>query len=265
MDEKQLTPVEFINGYYFKRDDAYKIGDAIGGKARVAEHLIKKALNNGFTKVVTTGSRDSRQCDIVSSVCDYYNIECHLFMPSGKDTDVISNIQKRKTSVIHRTKVGYNSVLIHDSREWALAHNAYYIPFGMECQECIDINKHQVANIPTDVKRIIIPCGGGMQMISVIHGLKCYDKAHIKVVGVQVGASPKRVIDKFLPNADLFCDEYNYEIIKSEIPYDKHINATFCGVELDEIYEAKCVPFLREGDLLWIVGKGLNKHVNEIR
>lgn len=30
---------------------------------------------------------------------------------------------------------------------------------------------------------------------------------------------------------------------------------TIGNVELDKIYEAKCIPFLKEGDLLWIVGK----------
>ena len=29
------------------------------------------------------------------------------------------------------------------------------------------------------------------------------------------------------------------------------------GLELDEIYEAKCIPFMRDGDMLWIVGKKL--------
>lgn len=252
-----LTRVQKIDEYYFKRDDDYTIGDAIGGKARVAKHLVEKAIEEGFTKVVTTGSRDSRQCDIVSSVCDYYNIECHLFMPSGKDTDVIRSIQNRKTSVIHRTKVGYNSVLMSHSKKWAEDNNAYYIPFGMESQECIDINMHQVQNIPDNISRIVIPCGGGMQMISVIKGLKHYGMEHIKVVGVQVGANPQRVIDRFLPSMDLFGDTYNYEIAKSNIPYDKHVDGHFCGIELDPIYEAKCIPFMQKGDLLWIVGKRL--------
>jgi 1-aminocyclopropane-1-carboxylate deaminase/D-cysteine desulfhydrase-like pyridoxal-dependent ACC family enzyme len=252
-----LTKVQKIDEYYFKRDDDYRIGDAIGGKARVARCLVEKAIAEGFNKVVTTGSRDSRQCDIVSSVCDYYNVECFLFMPSGKDTDVIRSIQNRETSVIHRTKVGYNSVLIAHSKKWAIENNAYYIPFGMELQECININMHQVQNVPKDVKRIVIPCGGGMQMISVIHGLKHYGMSHIKVVGVQVGADPKRVINAFLPDLGFFGNDYNYEIIKSDIPYDKHTNVTICGIELDPIYEAKCVPFLEKGDLLWIVGKRL--------
>lgn len=251
MDSMYLTKVEKISDYYFKRDDEYSIGDAIGGKARVAKLLVEKAIEQGFSRVVTTGSRDSRQCDIVSAVCECYGIECHLFMPSGKDTDVIESIKGRKANFIHRTKVGYNSVLIHDSREWAKNNNAFYIPFGMESQECIDINKHQAANIPDDVKRIIIPCGGGMQMASVIHGLKEYGKSHIKVVGVQVGADPRRVVERFLPVQGLFDDGYNFKIVKSETEYNKHVsNNIFCGIELDPIYEAKCIPFIEKGDLL---------------
>ena len=251
----KLTPIEQKDGYYFKRDDYFQYGNAIGGKARVAKALIEKAISDGYTDIVTTGSRDSRQCEIVSNICEAYQVNCHLFMPSGKDTDVINIINENKHSSIHRTKVGYNSVLISHSKQWAIDKNAFYIPFGMECQECIDITMHQVQNIPKDVKRIVIPCGGGMQMISVIHGLKHYNMEYISVLGVQVGANPQKTIDRFLPNLGMFGDNYNYEIVKSNIPYSKHIESDFCGITLDDVYEAKCVPFLTKGDLLWIVGK----------
>lgn len=253
-----LTPIQEFDGYFFKREDFYQIGSAIGGKARIGNALINEARDNGFKEIVTTGSRDSRQCEIVSSICEDLGIRCHLFMPSGKDTDVTDIIQSRAFSTIHRTKVGYNSVLISHSQKWANENNAYYIPFGMESKECIDINMHQVQNIPKDISRIVIPCGGGMQMISVIYGLKYYGMSHIKVLGVQVGANPKRVIDKFIPDGGLFGTDYNYEIVKSDVPYSKHLdNTTFCGIDLDPIYEAKCIPFLEKGDLLWIVGKRL--------
>lgn len=253
-----LTPIQEVDGYLFKRDDFYQTGMAIGGKARIGNILINEAIDKGFSDIVTTGSRDSRQCEIVSSICEDYGIRCHLFMPSGKDTDVTDIIQSRAFSTIHRTKVGYNSVLISHSQKWANENNAYYIPFGMESKECIDINMHQVQNVPKDISRIIIPCGGGMQMISVICGLKHYGMSHIKVIGVQVGANPKRVIDKFIPDDGLFGTGYNYEIVKSNVPYSKHLeNTTFCGIDLDPVYEAKCIPFLEKGDLLWIVGKRL--------
>lgn len=253
-----LTPIQRVDGYLFKRDDFYQTGMAIGGKARIGNILINEAIDKGFSDIVTTGSRDSRQCEIVSSICEDYGIRCHLFMPSGKDTDITDRISKRSRSTIHRTKVGYNSVLISHSGKWAKENNAFYIPFGMESQECIDINKHQVQNIPDSVSRIVIPCGGGMQMASVIHGLKEYGKDHIKVVGVQVGANPKRIIDRFLKDDGLFGCGYNFEVVKSDIPYSKHLeNTTFCGIDLDPIYEAKCIPFMQKGDLLWIVGKRL--------
>lgn len=253
-----LTIVEYRDGYYFKRDDCYFFGDAIGGKARVAKFLVDKAIRDGYTKIVTTGSRDSRQCDIVSCVCEDYGIDCYIFMPQGKDTPIIQKINTRKHTTIYRTKVGYNSVLISHSKKWAIENNAYYIPFGMESWDCIDINKHQVQNIPNDVSRIIIPCGGGMQMISVIRGLREYGKSHIKVIGVQVGANPKKIIEKFLKNDGLFGEPYNYEIVKSEIPYEKHLEScSFCGIHLDSVYESKCIPFLQKGDLLWIVGKNI--------
>ena len=49
-----------------------------------------------------------------------------------------------------------------------------------------------------------------------------------------------------------------YTIVKSDLDYEKEAKIFNIGnVELDKIYEAKCLPFLRDGDLLWIVGKRL--------
>jgi hypothetical protein len=40
------------------------------------------------------------------------------------------------------------------------------------------------------------------------------------------------------------------------LDYHQHAPvAALGGLELDPVYEAKCLPFLRPGDLLWVVGR----------
>jgi transposase len=40
-----------------------------------------------------------------------------------------------------------------------------------------------------------------------------------------------------------------------EVDYDYYIKDNiFCDIDLDPIYEAKCIPYLQEQDLLWIIG-----------
>ena len=253
-----MTPVEYIDGYYFKRDDKYEICGVNGGKSRSAYQLIMQGVNLGFNTFVTAGSRMSPQCEIVSKICESLNLKCHLFMPKGKNTSVLNNIQNNKNSYIHQCKVGYNSVICHHAVEFAKLNNYFYIPFGMECSENIEITKHQVRNIPENVKRIVIPCGSGMSMISVLKGLDFYGMFDKKVIGVQVGKNPIGNLNKFMCNSNNIFSNIEYEIVKSNIDYHQKAKQTsFCGIELDPIYEAKCIPFLQKGDLLWIVGKRL--------
>lgn len=253
-----MTQVEEINGYYFKRDDKFEIHGVRGGKARSAYQLIQQGINQGYTDFVTAGSRMSPQCEIVSTICDKLGINCHLFMPSGKETSVLTNISKNKNSTIHKCKVGYNSVICSHAELFARENNFFYIPFGMECLENIDITKHQVKNIPDCVKRIIIPCGSGMSMISVIKGLEYYNMTDKHVIGVQVGKDPTHNLNKFLGFKSNLFGTANYDIVKSNLDYHKvPLQTEFCGIDLDPVYEAKCIPFIEKGDLLWIVGKRL--------
>jgi 1-aminocyclopropane-1-carboxylate deaminase/D-cysteine desulfhydrase-like pyridoxal-dependent ACC family enzyme len=253
---KTLTRVEKRGDFYFKRDDDFEIYNAKGGKARSAYQIITNALHNGASSFTTAGSRFSPQCEIVSNLCEGLGLQAHLFMPNGKATSITDNIQLNKNSFIHRTKVGYNSVICSYAKKFASENDSFYIPFGMECVENIDITKHQVRNIPKEVNRIIVPCGSGMSMISIIKGLEYYKMFDKEVVGVVVGKNPKQNFAKFISQS--LSDECNvkYTFVYSLLKYDERPKVTsFCGVDLDPIYESKCIPFLEKGDLLWVVGK----------
>lgn len=260
MDLKELTPIEKIENIFVKRDDTFNIAGVKGGKVRSAYMLIQQGVEQGFREFVTAGSRFSPQCEIVSYLCQYLNLKCNLFMPRGESTSVIEHIENNSLSELHRTKVGYNNVICSYAKAFAIENNFCYIPFGMECEENIEITKHQVANISNEVKRIVMPCGSGMSMISVITGLNYYKMFDKEVVGISVGKDPIKNFKKYLPV--YFGALYNntqkvkYTILKSELPYEKKAaNYRLGDLELDRIYEAKCLPYLQKGDLLWVVGK----------
>ena len=45
------------------------------------------------------------------------------------------------------------------------------------------------------------------------------------------------------------------ELVSSHLDYHQHENEnTFYGLTLDPVYEAKCIKFIEECDLLWGVG-----------
>lgn len=258
---EKLTPVERYENIYIKRDDLFNVFGVSGGKARSCYQLILDGISRGYKTFVTAGSRKSPQCELVSTICENLGVNCVLFMPnSTNSTSVIDNIKNNKhTTLIRKFKQGsFNNVLISQAKHFVEENkDSYYIPFGMEFVENIDITKKQVRNIPKDVKRIVVPVGSGMSFCSIANGLVDENRLDIELVGVQVGKDPESVFKKYLYKCDnrLFGKKLKYKIIKSPYSYDKEIDKSLGEIRLDPIYEAKCVDYLQDGDLFWVVGK----------
>ena len=72
------------------------------------------------------------------------------------------------------------------------------IPFGMNAEEAVKQTASQVALIPAEVKRIVVPVGSGMTLCGIMNGLYQHDW-DLPVVGVSVGANPERRLCTFMP------------------------------------------------------------------
>lgn len=254
MEIFELTPVEYNqeSGIWLKRDDLFEVCGVRGGKARAAYQVISELLKEGYTSIVTAGSRQSPQCEIVSFICEQLKVECNLFMPFGEDTSVITHVKQNKRTTVHRVKPGYNSVIIGRAKEFARNNDCGYVPFGMECAENVEVTSKQVINIPKEVERVVIPVGSGMSFSSVVTGM-FQNGINLPILGVQVGKDPTSIIEEYAEGI-WFMD---YNIVKSEVDYHTPVEAFIGEVELDPIYEAKCFKYLKKGDLLWIVGHRL--------
>ena len=253
MDITDLTPVQEVNGIYLKREDLFEFAGCSGSKVRGALYIIQKAMEQGYTSFVSLGSRFSPQCEIISCICEEMNLKCHLFMPGSKEkTLVMEHIEMNKNTTLHYIlKGGYTNVLISRAKKFAEENGFYFINFGMEMEETIDIIGCQVENIPNYIKRVVMPIGSGMNFCAVVNGLERYHKDNVQVVGIYVGKDPMRTICKYTPMFNF----KNHKVIKSEYRYEKELNETIGDVILDPIYEAKCKKYLCEGDLFWIVGR----------
>lgn len=254
MDLMDLTPIEKVGNLYLKREDKFEFAGCSGSKVRGALYIIQNALKLGFTEFVSVGSRFSPQCEIISNICEFLNLKCYLFMPnSSTDTTIITNIKNNKNTILIRDlKQGaYTNVLISRAKKFAAEHNYYFINFGMEMQETIDIIAEQVKNIPDNIKRIVIPVGSGMNFCAVANGLIKYHKEDIKIVGISVGKDPMPIIYKYFPMFNFM----EHKIIKSNYKYEKLLKADIHGIILDPVYEAKCKEYLEDGDLFWVIGK----------
>lgn len=254
----EISPIEYHNGIYIKRNDKLKIYDCNGGKSQGAYFLIKDAMKKGFAGVATVGSRFSPQCDIVSDICENEGIQCRLFMPKAKEeTDIIKKIKTRKNSVINQIPYGYTSNLIYNAQNFCKLNNFYFIPFGMKCLENINVVARQCENIPANIKRIVVPVGSGVTLCGVLTGLMNFERYDIEVLGIQTGADSTKFIYRHLPLMNEI--KFNLKFYKPELKpakrYSETVYAEIDGIVLNERYEAKCYSFINKNDLLWIVGK----------
>lgn len=240
----ELTPVEQRGPHWVKRDDAFVIGGGRGGKVRTCW-----ALAQGATGLVTAGSRSSPQVNIVAQIARKLGIPCRVHTPEGELSPEVRMAQAAGAEVVQH-RAGYNSVIIARARADAQATGWREIPFGMECAEAVEATAGQVTNIPEGVRRIVMPVGSGMSLAGVLHGL-ARRGLRIPVVGVRVGADPTERLDMYAPAGwrDMV------QLVDSGTDYHAPAREQVLhGLRLDPIYEAKCLPHLQDGDLLWVVG-----------
>jgi len=237
-----ITPIEKYNSIYVKRDDLFIFKNVCGGKVRSALALCKDAKG-----LVTAGSRYSPQVKIIAEIANDMKIPFHAHIPFGSLTEE-TQFAIDKGALLFPCKPGFNNAIIGRAKKDAINTGYTYIPFGMECFESIQQTADQVVDIPNGVKRIVVPIGSGMSFLGIAQGLLKL-KSTTPLIGIQVGANPISRFNKFNIQYE------KYTIIKSSVEYSTKIRAFIDDIELDPIYEAKCLEFLQPGDLLWIVGK----------
>jgi len=163
--QDDLTPIEEGDGIWLKRDDLYETAGVKGGKARSCWHLA-----HGAKGLVTAGSRESPQVNIVAHIAAELGIGCRCHVPSGPLLPEVE-AAKRVGADIVQHRPGYNSVIKARARSDARSRGWREIPFGMECDEAIEQTALQVKKIPKEVERIVVPVGSGMSLAGILHGL----------------------------------------------------------------------------------------------
>jgi hypothetical protein len=243
-DPRELTPIEQVDDVWLKRDDLFSVAGVRGGKARTCW-----VLAQGAGGLVTAGSRQSPQVNIVAHIARALGVPCRVHTPMGELSPEVQQAQEWGAEVVQH-KAGYNNVIIARAREDAKRLGWTEIPFGMECEEAVTQTRQQAANLPREAKRLVVPVGSGMSLAGVLWGLRDHGLA-LPVLGVCVGADPAKRLDKYAPPD--WREAVTLE--RSSLDYHSAAPETRLGkVVLDAIYEAKCLPFLELGDCLWIVG-----------
>lgn len=217
-----------------------------GGKARACLAYARRST----VGLLTAAARQSPQSVIVAAIAAGMGLPCRIHTASGDMTEELNRARQLNAQLIfHRG--GYGSVIARRARDEAASTGWTLVPFGMECSEAVLLAARQAANVPSAAQRIVVPVGSGMTLAGILMAL--FQKGRqLPVVGVVVGADPTRRLDKWAPGVWRSMVQLHW----SRLPYKRPAKDVQLGqVSLDPFYEAKCVPYLREQDCLWIVGQ----------
>lgn len=248
------TPVEEWGGHLVKRDDLWleSAGQqaAYGGKARTAGLVCRTVKERGGKGLLLALARNSSVPGMLGRLCAFYGLELHLHIPDAKASlDPPFEEAVRNGAHIHRHPFGYMTVLKDRLREQRQG-NPRLIEVGLGLHlpgtGADDAVADQVKNLPIrGWRRIVVPVGSGEMLHGILRGLEKW--RHRKpVLGVCAARPPEIVVPERLRGL--------VTLVKSGVPFEKAVEANLGGLELDPIYEAKCLPFLQAGDLLWVVG-----------
>jgi len=243
----RVTPIERRGDIWMKRDDLFEVRGLRGGKVRTCLHL---ATTGQGTRLVTASSRHSPQAAITAAVASELGLSARAYVPAGDMTPQLEHAEALGCELV-RVRPGYNTVVASRARVDAFDSRQTHIPFGMECEEAVEMTSRQVRYLPDFVRRIVVPVGSAMSLCGILRGLRRHGDMDTRIVGVQVGADP-------LPRIERYADPFwqaQITIVKSPLSYhDAFPKPTLHGVTLDAVYEAKCIPYLQPDDLLWVVG-----------
>lgn len=243
-----LSPVQKHGEIWLKREDLWFRGDAHGSKCKVGFQIVGEPSRG----IVGGSHRTSPQAERVALIGRELGIPAHVHTAAAAEDSPVIQRCRELGAIIHEHRPGYMNVILKRAEEQAEKDGLTLVPWGMESEVYIEEVRKQVKNLPFadhDFKRIVVPLGSGMALSGILRGLEDLEK-QIPILAVSVGSKTyESRMDKFAPeNWRLFID-----IVDSEVPFDTMVEESIDGVSLDPQYEAKCVEFLKPGDLLWLV------------
>lgn len=240
------TPVEEHDGVLVKREDAWSRGGASGAKARA---LFTAA--DGAAGIVTAGARISPQLERAALVAHALGLPARLHTGWGQDTAETA-LATEAGAVLLRHRPARLSVIrarYRDDAQRLTAAGWACMPFGMDHPVYLAQVAEQAARLPrTGVCRVVVPVGSGMTLAAVVRGLDTADHT-AQVLGIRVGGDPTNVLDRYTPSW-----RRRARVIASGQDFATRVVNRLGTLALDPHYEAKALPHLRAGDVLWTVG-----------
>lgn len=266
-----LTPVEKIDGLWFKRDDLYRpFGPGVnGGKLRQAMMLVD-SVKGSYSGVISYCSVHSPQAPITAAAAKHYGLPC-IILYGGVKRETLTTLPMPRLCFQYGAKVvvgarsGRHAVLHAKAREMAVKNNFFIVQYGINLTGHSDVLlqavSEQAANIPDELENLVITCGSGITSTGVMVGLKNYGKRVKNVHLVATAPDRREFIHEQLRRYDADREFIYHDLFHEPgFTYEKNQEASYGGIQLHPHYEAKTMKWFansglpKEGTLFWIVG-----------
>lgn len=251
------TPVHDFGGWTAKREDLahYTGADAPSG-AKVRQYLAMTERAAPDAAFLVGCSADSAMQVYVAHTAATHGRPGVVVVPARRKRSAATQWAAEQGAEIVEVRPGYPSVYRGRARQigrerggavrWLPAYAAHD-------------TAEQVANLPSDTRRVVIPSGSGLTAAGVLYGLAQRSMHSTEVVAVAV--SGLTTAERIEASARSFFAHYflplpALTVVRHASPYGKPRDAELPdGMRLDPYYAAKALEFVRPGDCLWVCGR----------
>lgn len=244
-----LTPIEFYDGWYWKREDRFTlegIANINGSKLRLFHDSLVSALSNKVIDTVAICKKPkSHTFYTMTHLCKCFNLKLINtdMLQENYDLDSQKNIFCIRHRYDNSSKYNYNSIA------------------------------YQVNNIPSMVENIIVPCGSGHTLYGILTGLSTYHPVsfqHFRVFAI--GNKPFNYLGISKDIATLVMDQgiellyfnykRDYQVLRfpSNPPFDLDTHFEF---NVWRFAQRKLLPLLDAKTLFWVTANYNFLHQDE--
>lgn len=208
------TPVELIDGIYFKREDKFAplgYGGVNGSKLRQCIYLVNNYVNKApkAAGVISGASVKSPQLAASTVVARHYGLPTVLVIGATNPKAALKHenvaVAARMGARFEIIKVGYNPALqskvVSMTREPPYSeyyHLEYAISMSSErhsleeIEEFHRIGANQVKGLPSEIMTLVIPAGSCNTTCSILYGLALHPPPNLRYVYL-IGVGPSKI------------------------------------------------------------------------
>lgn len=246
----KLTRVDDFGDFYAKREDlaCWERPDWPSG-AKVRQYIKMIEANPNAPLLVGCSAFSAMQI-YIAAAAEKFDVQGIVYIPGrAKLSDATKYALSKNVEVCEVRPCPGPNVYRARARERAQQLENYV---HWDFTGALTDAQFQARNVPSDVRRVLIPTGSGLIAAGVLAGL-----AGRKLKVVAISSSTMAHADDIIANAQKLTNKKlpNFELIRTRTRYEQYVIAQLPDkTPLDPFYAAKLIDYIRPGDLLWLTG-----------